>query len=111
VLNQVEQPTSPSSNFRCVADGEHVLTGARAGNWRACTCSPQTAPQCSIRSSSAPVPQPPSSPSSEARSPSSFSRLPVLFRPSHAPSHAPSRSAVAAAGRFQTAWSCKAATT
>ena len=26
------QPTSPKSNFRCVADGEHVLAGARAGN-------------------------------------------------------------------------------
>ena len=41
--NQVEQPTSSSSNFRCVAEGEYVLSSARPGNWRACTCSPLTA--------------------------------------------------------------------
>ena len=79
MLDQIEQPTSPSSNFRCAAEGEDVLTGARAGNWRACTCSPLTAAQCSIRCSSAPAPRPPSPPSLAARLRSSPSPPPALF--------------------------------
>ena len=74
------QPTSPKSNFRCAADGEHVLTGARAGNWRACTCSPLTAALRSTRRCTVPLVRPPAPPPSATRSQPFFSAAPAFSR-------------------------------
>ena len=74
------QPTSPKRNFGCAADGEHVLTGARAGNWRACTCSPLTAALRSTRRCTVPLVRPPAPPPSATRSPPLFSAAPAFSR-------------------------------
>ena len=67
-------------------DGEHVPAGVRAGNWRACTCSPLTAALRSTRCCTAPLARPQAPPPSAERLPSSslcsparFSTISVLF--------------------------------
>ena len=73
------QRTSPKSSFRCVAHGEHVLTGARTGNWRACTCSPLNASQRSTRCSTAPAACPAAPPASTTRCSLRLPACPALF--------------------------------
>ena len=77
--DQGVQRTSPKINFRCVAHGEHVLTGARAGIWRAGTCSPLIAALRSTRCCTAPPARPPAPPETATTTPPPSPPPPALL--------------------------------
>ena len=81
------QPTSAKRSFRCVADGEHVLAGVRAGSWHACTCSPLTAALRSTRCCTALPARPQAPPPSATRRRRLIRRRQPLFSTTLCSSH------------------------